>query len=158
MDFTSESLSTAFEALIGRSDNGATVSSQYSIAARRLSARLRSHPRTPIERAGDIFVRELNEIAMSRAFGEDPALDVARVPRVRGMTTLEFLSPYALFGGLCLAALAIAGLLVAGATYYLLMVLCTRALPGGIFFMFMYASLSGVGAAGSRKQMKEKAV
>ena len=155
MDFTSESLSSAFEALIGRSDNGSTVSSQYSIAARRLSARLRSHPRTPIERAGDIFVRELNEIVMSRAFGEDPALDVARVPRVRGMTTLEFLSPYALFGGLCLAALAIAGLLVAGATY-LLMVLCTRALPGGI--LFLYASLGGVGVAGPRRQTKEKAI
>ena len=92
------------------------MNSPFYEASQRLSARLKSHPKRPIERAGDILERVITEVVRTKEYGGDHML---LVPRVRRMTHMEYLMPYILFLGIAFAALAIACLLVFGALYSL---------------------------------------
>ena len=103
-DFTSASLSSDLKALIVRDTDGNGTVSPFYVSAQRLSASLKAHPKRPIERAGDIFEKSLREAVLRGSLGLDP---VASIPRVRGMTTLEYISPYLLFVCICIVVLSI---------------------------------------------------
>ena len=103
-DFTSASLSSHLELLIARDTDGTSSVSPFYVSAQRLSASLKAHPKRPVERAGDILEKSLRDVVLQASFGVDP---VASIPRMRGMTTLEYMSPYLLFVCLCIAVLLI---------------------------------------------------
>ena len=111
-DFTSASLSRDLKALIARDSDGGDAVSLFYVAAQKLSASLKAHPKRALERAGDIFERSLREVVLHRSFGMGP---LASIPRVRRMTTLEYLSPYILFVCLCLVVFSVIGLCLFGA-------------------------------------------
>ena len=134
MAFTSASLAEALGKLITRKNCGSDHDSPFYVAAQRLSARLKSHPKRPIERAGDILERTLNEVIQTKEYGHHSLL----VPRVLRMTYLEYLSPFILVGGICSVAVILALCLLIGGIF--LLVKCFHVLQGlrdqNILFIF----------------------
>ena len=139
-EFTSESVSSALEDLIARASDVEGVDSPYYIAAQHLSARLQSHPRRPIKRAGDIFERTITEVMRIKKYGGDPLM---LLPRVIRMSYSEYLSPFIMLAGIFFGLVTLSCALGIGAMYILFKTLYSlRSFAGNVDIFFIFSKNS----------------